>query len=179
MAITLNGTTGITTPDLTSAAPMDVGGSAVLTTASTVATSALPAGSVIQVVSRTQILNFSTTSAGTYVDTGITGVTITPSSATSKILLIARMPTYTSRYGYSIQVKRNGTPIYLPGSNFEKYIDSGANANYRSIWNLNIVDSPASTSACTYTFFMSAYDGTQGCGENIYTSFFTLMEIAG
>ena len=34
MSITLNGTTGITTPDLTSAAPMDVGGSAVLTAAS-------------------------------------------------------------------------------------------------------------------------------------------------
>ena len=40
MAITLNGTTGITTPDLTSAAPMDVGGSAVLTAASDVLTSA-------------------------------------------------------------------------------------------------------------------------------------------
>jgi hypothetical protein len=39
MAITLNGTTGITTPDLTSAAPMDVGGSAVLTAASDVLTS--------------------------------------------------------------------------------------------------------------------------------------------
>ena len=47
MAITLNGTTGITTPDLTSAAPMDVGGSAVLTAASSLAaanlTGALPA----------------------------------------------------------------------------------------------------------------------------------------
>ena len=40
MSITLNGTTGITTPDLTSAAPMDVGGSAVLTAASDVLTSA-------------------------------------------------------------------------------------------------------------------------------------------
>jgi hypothetical protein len=39
MSITLNGTTGITTPDLTSAAPMDVGGSAVLTAASDVLTS--------------------------------------------------------------------------------------------------------------------------------------------
>ena len=47
MAITLNGTTGITTPDLTSAAPMDVGGSAVLTAASSLAaanlTGVLPA----------------------------------------------------------------------------------------------------------------------------------------
>ena len=47
MSITLNGTTGITTPDLTSAAPMDIGGSAVLTTASDLAaanlTGALPA----------------------------------------------------------------------------------------------------------------------------------------
>ena len=47
MSITLNGTTGITTPDLTSAAPMDVGGSAVLTAASSLAaanlTGALPA----------------------------------------------------------------------------------------------------------------------------------------
>jgi hypothetical protein len=47
MSITLNGTTGITTPDLTSAAPMDVGGSAVLTAASSLAaanlTGVLPA----------------------------------------------------------------------------------------------------------------------------------------
>ena len=47
MSITLNGTTGITTPDLTSAAPMDVGGSAVLTAASSLVaanlTGALPA----------------------------------------------------------------------------------------------------------------------------------------
>ena len=47
MSITLNGTTGITTPDLTSAAPMDIGGSAVLTAASSLAaanlTGSLPA----------------------------------------------------------------------------------------------------------------------------------------
>ena len=61
MTITLNGTTGITTPDLTSAAPMDVGGSAVLTAASSLAaanlTGSLPAisGSALTNVGVTEV----------------------------------------------------------------------------------------------------------------------------
>ena len=46
MSITLNGTTGITTPDLTSAAPMDVGGSAVLTSASSLSSANLADDSI-------------------------------------------------------------------------------------------------------------------------------------
>ena len=74
MAITLNGTTGITTPDLTSAAPMDVGGSAVLTAASSLAaanlTGALPAidGSALTGLSAggTALLSTTTISADVY-----------------------------------------------------------------------------------------------------------------
>ena len=137
------------------------------------------AGNVLQVLGFSQTLSF-TTSSTSYTDTGITGVTITPSSTSSKILLLARMPTYTSRYGYGIQVKRNGTAIYTPGISppYEMYCDPSTNANLRVNWVMNIVDSPATTSACTYTFFMAVNAGSSGVGEGYYTSFFTLMEIA-
>ena len=61
MSIVLDGTTGITTPDLTSASPMDIGGSAVLTSASSLAsanlTGALPAidGSALTGINGTPI----------------------------------------------------------------------------------------------------------------------------
>ena len=95
MTITLNGTTGITTPDITSAAGLDA---ADLT--GTVASARLPAGSVIQVVSSfTNIGVVDVTwsaSAGnpnqygglissrTYVEA--TSVTITPRSTSSKLV---------------------------------------------------------------------------------------------
>ena len=80
MAITLNGTTGITTPAST------VGGSAVLTTASTVATSALPAGSVLQVKQITSASIVSTTNSS-FTDTGISWTFDNPLLAGSKVLV--------------------------------------------------------------------------------------------
>ena len=72
MAITLNGTTGITTPALDSVAPFS--------------SADMPAGSVLQVVQGTTTSATSTTSS-TYQATGISA-SITPTSATSKILVI-------------------------------------------------------------------------------------------
>ena len=79
MSITLNGTTGITTPAST------VGGSAVLTTASTIATSALPAGSVLQVVTGNSLTTVSTTSTS-FQNTSAT-LAITPQFSNSHILV--------------------------------------------------------------------------------------------
>jgi len=89
MSITLNGTTGITTPAST------VGGSAVLTTASTIAASALPAGSVLQ-VQHAVLTTFYSNSTNIPIDDSLPQITeggeiltlsITPKSATSKLLI--------------------------------------------------------------------------------------------
>ena len=156
-----------------------VQGGMILASGQSIPKAALPTGSVLQVLGFQQTLNFTTTSTS-YTDIGITGVTITPSSSSSKVLLIARIPTYSVRYGYSIQIKRNGTSIYTAGALYEIYLDPGSNTNYRNNWTVNIIDSPATTSACTYTFFMASSQAsfTQGVGESNFTSFFTLMEIS-
>jgi len=78
MSIVLDGTTGITTPALDSAAKF--------------ASADMPLGSVLQVVygsTSTQVANTTTT----YTDTGLTA-TITPTSATSKILVIVTQSCY-------------------------------------------------------------------------------------
>ena len=85
MAITLDGTTGITTPDLTSVDDITANSATVLTTAG-VPASAMPAGSVLQVVEVSTTASFNTTSASD-VATGLIA-TITPISATSKILVM-------------------------------------------------------------------------------------------
>ena len=88
MAITLDGTTGITTPAST------VGGSAVLTTASSLAaanltgsvpSSAMPAGSVLQVVSSVFTTTFAHSNTS-FTDVGHS-VSITPKSASSVLYL--------------------------------------------------------------------------------------------
>ena len=92
MAITLNGTTGITTPDLTSVADIEANGSAVLTSASTIATSAMPAGSIIQVQGSIKI-DTATIAVTSTANTPVTGVSvdITPRSTASKILITVRV----------------------------------------------------------------------------------------
>ena len=111
-------------------------------------------GKVLQVVQGTLTSNFSTTSAS-YVDTGLS-VTITPTSATSKIMIIATMPiTYVingvgavHNYGLSNLVR---TSTQLQETVFGNY-------NYASSNNPNLyipvafsyLDSPATTSATTY-----------------------------
>jgi len=84
MSIVLNGTTGITTPDLTSAAGLDA---ADLT--GTVASARLPAGSVIQVV-YSHHTNHSELASSDYQATS-TQVSITPKRSDSKFLIRAMM----------------------------------------------------------------------------------------
>ena len=99
MSITLNGTTGITTPDLTSVADIEANGSAVLTSASSLASanltgsvpsSAMPAGSVLQVVSYfTATQGSQTITTSDSIINSITKV-ITPLGANSKFLVTVR-----------------------------------------------------------------------------------------
>ena len=183
MAITLDGTTGITTPDLTSAAPMDVGGSAVLTTASTIATSALPAGSVIQVVHST----YSTLAQGTAGAEVFTGISasITPTSASSKILIIYQgsIDTSGTKSNFSIIVNlRRGTSTsstLLSTQRNGHYHGTTINAAMTSTQGFNYLDSPATTSSVTYGIFVYnlygdpiwTFNGNSGKSE------FTFLEI--
>jgi hypothetical protein len=165
MAIVLDGTTGITTPALDSAARF--------------ATEDMPLGSVLQVVQGIAIteLDNSTT---TYVDTTLTA-TITPTSATSKILVIVTQNYYRSgaSSGLNFKLFRGATDLgqFLSGGGYS----ASANVTLATAA-FQTLDTPSTTSPVTYktqfanwvagAFVRVQYNGVNG------PSHITLMEIA-
>lgn len=154
-----------------------------LTTASSgqsIPKAALPTGSVLQVVQGTYA-TLVTNSTTTYADTGITA-TITPTSATSKIL-VQIMTNYRTRragayaYGY-LNMVRNSTQL-LEHFN-DVYTNNATDCNIVQTQNFTYLDSPATTSATTYKMQLKA--GSAGSTmETTYDgnlSTIVLMEIA-
>jgi len=144
MALILNGDTGITYP---------------VATATGSATQA-SAGRVLQVVSSQSTSSYSTSSAS-FVASGLS-ISITPSSSTSKVLILARIavsfPSNTSGgAGGGIALYRGSTALYTP-QNYEWYLNVNTIAP-RGTQTINYLDSPASTSSVTYNFYFASYNG--------------------
>jgi len=168
-----------TNTDRTLVLPDEAG--TVLTTAG-VPASAMPAGSVIQVVNAALTV-YTTNSTSTFVDTGITA-TITPQFSTSKILV------FIDHNGCSKELNNTGLQIkVLRGSTEIVYLEDIAGstassaANYIGTISTNYLDSPATTSATTYKsqFASRANNGLVSIGNYgsvPVTSTITLMEIA-
>ena len=115
------------------------------------ATAAGGGGKVLQVVSATYATATSN-STSTYADTGLTA-TITPSSATSKVLVIVSQNGCTKSAGNSqnrigLRLLRGATNILSLGDYFG-YDGNAVEVIGESI-SLNYLDSPATTSATTY-----------------------------
>ena len=177
MAITLNGTTGITTPALDSVAPFS--------------SADMPAGSVLQVAQ-----TYSTTRIATNTDDySLISCAITPTSTTSKVLVLINICT-----GYT---NNNGMRFYRNGVEQTAW---EANATWQSMGNVlwgadeppvsnnyavafipvTILDSPASTSALTYEIRTRIPTGAywyfnrdaNSATDSFGASSITLMEIA-
>jgi hypothetical protein len=139
------------------------------------------AGVVLQVVNATYSTSTSTTSA-TYVTTGLTA-TITPKFATSKVLILVQdaVQNSSSANGCQFTVFRgttSGADLGTTGQGFGNWA-SAAGALY-GVLNVSIIDSPATTSATTYTFAMAARAGTTAIAQSGNAiSTIILMEIAG
>lgn len=124
-----------------------------LTSASDIATAQLPAGSVLQVVSTTKLDAFTTTST-TPVDVTGLSVSITPTSATSKILVVATF--YCSSAtgsGVYLNLVRNSTALSVPTTGSSVNSTSGqfaANNNLFTTIPAAFLDSPNTTSATVY-----------------------------
>jgi hypothetical protein len=153
---------------------------------SSVTSSALPAGSVLQVVNVSYGTPASQTSA-TYVDTGLTA-TITPKFASSKILVMvvqngSDKQADASANGITIQLLRNSTIIpNTPSAWFANYVGYTA-SSLRLISGsacINYLDSPATTSATTYKtqYANTSSGGNVSVQSNNNISTMTLMEIA-
>ena len=156
----------------------DLGDAPVVTAgALQIASSELPAGSVLQVVQSTYATETSTTSTS-YVSTGLTG-TITPTSATSKILVMVDgtvQPATTTAINFTVfRGTTSGT-------------DLGGGVALQRIYNgptviatgFNVLDSPATTSSQLYTMAFKVTSGSYAVAQqaNVQARMI-MMEVAG
>jgi hypothetical protein len=152
--------------------------SGVLTNCTGVAAAALPAGTVLQVVSFASS-NTTSTSLSTYQPTALTA-SITPKFATSKIYIMVsgQVDSTVSATQVNVTVFKNG--VNLVGSAGFTSLYSSAS---RIIGNesLSYLDSPATTSATTYAVYFLSGSSTGPVVFNFSnsTGSITLMEIAG
>ena len=160
--------------------------------------SAAAAGQVIQVVSVTKTDFFSTTSTS-YVDVTGVSASITPSSASNKILVMLTGGSGGggggNSFGYGV-VLRGATELTIGDSRGSatratldlSVADAGTIADYAKTFAFTFLDSPATTSATTYKLQVKrtvntitiggSYDDSQASRSNIPT-IITLMEIKG
>ena len=135
-------------------------------------------GSILQVVQETLNLTSGTTSGTSSFATYITKA-ITPSSTSSKILILATLNAYTQYSGWDgpqahSKLLRGST--HIAGNNFYYQRDNVNAAKYHSTDTvINYLDSPNTTSAVTYN--LQAKYGS-GSGITFYNGFLILMEVA-
>jgi hypothetical protein len=154
----------------------------VLTVTGGVPVWAAPAGGgkVLQVVQGTTT-TATTVTSGAFTDTTLTA-TITPSSVSSKIMvIIAQYYKSTSAgsgtaYGFQIKTLRGATQI---GGDYFDYLSglSAGTYNKFGMWNFSILDSPATTSATTYKTQLRNEVGTVIAQVDSKNSYIILMEI--
>jgi hypothetical protein len=195
MPVTLNASTAsglIATSDTSGTIQLQSNG----TTKATISSSGFSyPGGVLQVVSTTKTDTFSMTGQ-TWTDITGFSVSITPTSASSKILILFNTSISVNTGGYSggVRLLRGSTAICLGDAAGSRIQSSNWQfANYApSNFNLSnsFLDSPATTSATTYKMqLISGYAGqtvyinrnysdTDDAGVGRYPSTITVMEIA-
>lgn len=137
-------------------------------------------GMVIQTVHASYSTEVSTTSS-TYIDTGLTA-TITPKSASSKILVLVNHPQIFKNAGngdasFNIQLFRNST--MLQQFNYLN-IWTGSSSQVTASTGTQFLDSPATTSAVTYKTMFANYANATQITMNLRStpSTITLIEVA-
>jgi hypothetical protein len=150
-------------------------------------------GAVLQVVSTTKTDTFSVTGQ-TFTDVTGLSATITPTSASSKILVMFTTAMSQNNGGYSggVRLMRGSTPICIGDADGARPQVSNWSMHYYYWENSNLtnsfLDSPATTSATTYKLqIMSGYAGQtvyinrtylDDVTYGRYPSSITVMEIA-
>lgn len=149
----------------------------------------LPAGSVLQAVSTTKTDAFSTSSTS-FVDVTGLSATITPSSTSSKILILfsAMMANNTTNRNYLVNFVRNSTNIAQStggSSRNQTFTSFVADANRVMTETAHFLDSPNTTSSTTYKIqIANAVGGTSFVNQSVSgndggISTITLLEVAG
>ncbi len=187
MAITINGS-GITSSEIADGTIVnaDINSSAAIAQSKTASLVGgdLPTGSVLQVVSQpSSVLSTSSTS---FVD--MYSATITPSSTSSKVLVMVTNHIYVTAYtggewrGAQIKLLRDTTTIH-DGGNYGTASHLGSSTDtYMTYSNFHLLDSPSTTSATTYKLQgKSKVSDVIVFNNDSYSDggAITLMEIAG
>jgi hypothetical protein len=162
MTITLNGTTGITTPALDSVAQFS--------------SADMPAGSVLQVVSTSTVTSTPTTSTS-FVTTAL-NASIIPTSATSKIFIIIAggvLRTGSTNQGY-LTVYRGGTNLGDVNRGLYQVYSAGGSADFPI--SMSYYDTPTTTLSTTYSVYVRTSSSTTTFEVDAATCTLTLMEIA-
>ena len=134
---------------------------------------------VLQVVGGTRVTQ-TTSSTNVFVDTGLT-VTITPQSATSKILvLVNQADCYkeTNNTYQELRLMRDATALNSFGA-FGGYTNSNVSIGFGTVSTAHL-DSPATTSATTYKTQLRSVNNNAivGCQGANSTSTITAIEIS-
>ena len=130
-------------------------------------------GKVLQVVTDVFSTETGTTSTS-YVAVSGFAATITPSSTSSKILVLCSASSYiNAANAYLGTIYRGATDL---GTFGRLYSTAGGLGGFISF---NKLDSPLTTSATTYTYYHKVGSGTGYVSVNNYKSNLTLLEIAG
>ena len=142
-------------------------------------------GGIIQIVQGQTDTAVETTNTASYEDSGLTA-TITPTRSDSKIFIMVSQPSRLAndgagQNGGAYQIVRGSINI----DNVQAYLFYNAGAGMTTkynyiIYNRQILDSPATTSAVTYKTQHIAY----GSGSKVYSqysgrSYMTLIEVSG
>ena len=165
------------------------------------AITALPSGvggKVLQVVSTTKTDTFTQSATTTFADITGLSVSITPSSASNKILVVGSVQVGNQTGGYRVAIRlvRGSTAIGggTASSNRQSSIGFGeaGSSNSNETIAFNFLDSPSTTSSTTYKIQMISEVGATGyvnrTGSDLDTaeaysvrpsSTITVMEIAG
>ena len=169
--------------------------------AGAITSAGLPAGSILQVVSATKS-DTSSVTGYSWTDTGLS-VSITPSSSSNKILVLADMNIGgDNMYDVKLRLMRDTTALGLGdavGSRpqatrvVNTHSATGYGAYHQIPTSIIYLDSPSTTSATTYKIQFATYDAqtaylnrsdnnTTDAGnefEGTPASFITVMEVAG
>jgi len=134
------------------------------------------AGQVIQVLSATDSTVRSTSSTSFVTASNTLSVTITPSSASNKILVLASISSITGDASTYSTIYRNGT-TNLGNATYGFYECSSGTVNNGA--SMMYLDSPSTTSSTTYQAYFKVGSGTSNINYQSKTSTITCLEIKG
>jgi hypothetical protein len=135
-------------------------------------------GLVLQVVQTTLTGQTTYSSPTSFTQTSLTA-SITPTSSSSKILIIMSNVFYNGTAGQNIQatIYRNNTTNISPNTNNSFPVGYSA-SNIKVPFTINYLDSPATTSSTSYTCWVRTSGGNMDFGDGSGTGTVILMEIA-